>query len=458
MPDLLSAVADRKAAEAAGLIAELAAKAGGTAYLVGGCVRDYLSGIAPHDLDIEVHGLAADTLTKLLAAHFKLNLVGSSFGVIKLSGVEVDVSLPRRENKTGQGHRGFMVDFDPTLTVAEAAARRDFTVNAIMFNLAENRLVDPHGGMSDLEKKVIRPVSGHFSEDPLRVLRGMQFIARFGYAPAPELIGACREMTPEGLAVERLGEEWKKLLLKGVKPSAGLEFLRETGWLKYYPELDAMVGCPQYHLWHPEGDVWTHTLLCLDAAAGMRSGNDADDLVFMLAVLCHDFGKPEVTEHEPDGRITSRNHEVTGGPPTRAFIARLWRDTALTPAVLPLVENHLRPYTFFYEHASDRAMRRLAVKVKRLDLLAKVAYADSAGRAPTPPDKPPIDWFLERANALEVAAAAPKPLILGRHVLAMGVKPGPEVGKITSRCFEAQLDGEFDDLPSGLEYLEKLLG
>lgn len=458
MPDLLSAVADRKAAAAAGLICGLAAAAGGRAYLVGGCVRDFLSNLAPHDLDIEVHGIPAEKLTAILSEHFKLNLVGSSFGVIKLSGVEVDVSLPRRENKTGRGHRGFMVEFDTSLTVAEAAARRDFTVNAIMFDLASGELADPHHGIADLERKVLRPVSGHFSEDPLRVLRAMQFIARFGFSAAPELVAACRAMTPEGLAPERLGEEWKKLLLKGIIPSAGLNFLRETGWLRYYPELAALVDCPQYPLWHPEGDVWRHTLLCLDAAAQMRSGIDDDDLVFMLAVLCHDFGKPEVTVHEEDGRITSRNHEITGVPLTETFISRLWRHASLLPAVLPLVENHLRPYTFFYERASDRAMRRLAVKVGRLDLLAKVAYADSAGRPPTPPDRPPIDWFLERAAALKVAAAAPKPLILGRHVLGKGVKPGPEVGNITAKCFEAQLDGEFNDLPSGLEYLNKLLG
>ncbi|MDD4817471.1 MAG: hypothetical protein PHI85_05840 [Victivallaceae bacterium] len=458
MSDLLDNAADRAAAEAVRKVADLVKCAGGNAYLVGGAVRDALTGTPSHDLDVEVFGLSPDRLTAALETEFKLNLVGSSFGVVKLSGVDVDVAIPRRENKTGTGHRGFLMDFDPSLTLSEAAARRDFTVNAIMYDLSAGKIEDPHDGQRDLRAGVLRQVGGHFSEDPLRVLRAMQFLARFRFVPAPELVAECRKMTPENLPVERVGEEWKKLLLKGAEPSLGLNFLRVSGWVDFYPELKYLIGCEQYRKWHPEGDVWTHTLHCLDAAATMRcAAADRDNLIFMLSVLCHDFGKPSTTVFEPDGRITSKGHEESGSAPAGRFLTRLFRDASIARDVLPLVENHLKPYSYFYNHAGDRAFRHLAVRVARCDLLAKVALADSAGRPPLPPDREPIEWFNKKIRELEIAAGAPKPLIMGRHVLALGVPPGPEVGRLTAACYQAQLDGEFSTLPDALLRLETLV-
>jgi len=224
-------------AEAVREIATLVRAAGGRALLVGGCVRDGLLGRAVSDLDVEVFGIDGEKLRELLSSRFDLDLVGASFGIVKLRHLDVDVALPRRETKLGLGHKAFATDCDPSLSVREAAARRDFTVNAIYRDPLTDETIDPWNGRSDLEHGVLRHVSPHFAEDPLRVLRGMQFVARFSLEPAPETVAICRGMTPEGLPPERLFGEWEKLLVKGVAISRGLSFLRATGWTRYYPEL-----------------------------------------------------------------------------------------------------------------------------------------------------------------------------------------------------------------------------
>ena len=258
-------------------VADVVRRSGGRAYLVGGCVRDRLLGHSPADFDMECFGISPDGLLRILGERFELDLVGASFGVIKLHGLGIDVATPRRETKLGMGHRAFETECDPGLTVREASARRDFTVNAIYEDPLTGEVIDPWCGRRDLRLRVLRHVGGHFCEDPLRVLRGMQFAARFDLAPAPETVDVCSEMTPENLPPERLFGEWEKLLTKGARISRGLGFLRETGWLRYYPELQRLVGCPQDPEWHPEGDVWNHTLCCLDAFAAQRDGGSPFD-------------------------------------------------------------------------------------------------------------------------------------------------------------------------------------
>ena len=260
--------------EAVREVAQIVKAAGGRALLVGGCVRDSILGGDPKDFDVECFGIAPVDLKTALAKKFDLDLVGASFGVIKLAHLDVDVAIPRRETKLGLGHRAFEMEYDPTLTVRDASARRDFTVNAIYSDPLTGEIVDPWNGRADLERRTLRHVSDHFCEDPLRVLRGMQFVARFDLDPAPETIEVCRAMTPEGLASERLLGEWSKLILKGVKISKGLEFLRAVGWTKYYPELERLIGCKQDPQWHPEGDVWNHPL-----ARSRRTRRRADVVV-----------------------------------------------------------------------------------------------------------------------------------------------------------------------------------
>jgi tRNA nucleotidyltransferase (CCA-adding enzyme) len=363
----------------------------------------------------------------------------------------------RRERKSAAGHRGFEIAADPHLSIAEAARRRDFTINAMLADLETRRLEDPFGGREDHERRVLRHTSDRFSEDPLRVLRGMQLVARFCLEPAPETIELCRSIGLEDLPPERIFEEWRKLLLQGKEISRGLRFLNDTGWVKHFPELARLIGCLQEPQWHPEGDVWTHTLHVMDAFARERVGDPWEDLVVGFACLCHDFGKPATTTRE-GSRIRSLGHEAAGEPPTRDFLGRMTRQSALVEEVVPLVQHHLKPRQLYDAKASDSAVRRLANKVGRIDRLARVARADAGGRPPLPPDDDAAgSWLLARAQALELSNQRPTPLVLGRHLIERGFAPGPEFGPILDRCFEAQLDGAFATLEEGLVYLDRLL-
>ena len=439
-------------------VAELVKRAGGRALLVGGCVRDGLLGLSPKDFDIECFGISAADLQAALAERFELDLVGISFGVIKLKHLEIDVAMPRRETKLGLGHRAFEMEYDPTLTIEEASARRDFTVNAVYRDPLTDEVLDPWNGRADLEKRILRHVSSHFTEDPLRVLRGMQFVARFDLDPAPETIEICRGMTPEGLAPERLFGEWAKLLTEGVKISKGLNFLKDVGWVKYYPELERLIGCRQDPEWHPEGDVWNHTCCCLDAFAIERNRLAAganEDLVVGLAVLCHDFGKPKCTMYDPvKKRIRSLGHDEEGVEPTLSFLGRLTNEERLLKEVPPLVRLHMRPFAMWRDKSSDGAIRRLAAKVVRIDRLIRVAAADDAGRPPFPSEPEPLRWLAAEAERLRVADSAPKPIVQGRDLIALGMKPGVEFGRILKAAYEAQLDGKFNDLKGGIEYVQ----
>lgn len=439
-------------------VAGLCAQAGGRALMVGGAVRDALLGLPAKDLDVEVFGIGVDALETLLRRSYQLNAVGRSFGVFKLKGHDLDIALPRRESKQGSGHRGFAVSGDPAMTLCEAAARRDFTLNTLYWDPLRCELLDPCGGLADLRGGVLRHVSAAFSEDPLRVLRAMQFVARFRLSVAPETLGLCRSIEPEGLPVERLFEEWSKLILKGTKPSLGLAFLRDSGWVRYYPELEALIGCPQDPQWHPEGDVWTHTLHCMDAFATARTGDPWEDLVVGLAVLLHDVGKPLTTVTDAEGRIRSPRHDTEGLVPAEAFLRRISRHQALLEEVLPLVATHMHPAQFYESGAGAAAIRRLALRVKRIDRLVRVAQADMGGRPPLSADFPAGDWLLRQAHELAVADSAPKAILQGRDLIShFAMKPGLQMGELLKAAYEAQLEGEITDTASALAFAGRWL-
>lgn len=424
-------------------------RGGGRVWLVGGCVRDLVLGRQPRDLDIEVVGLPPGQVYALLAEHFSVQFVGKAFQVFKLQNLPVDLSIPSCN----------LADDPllPDLPIEEALARRDFTINAMAWEPDTMELRDPFNGRGDLDSRILRHTSPRFAEDPLRVLRGMQISARFELTVAPETVALCRTLSQEGLPSERLWEEWKKLLLQGRKPSLGLQFLRHCGWLRFYPELAALEGCPQDPIWHPEGDVWIHTLHCLDWFAAERTGDEPDDLAVGLGILCHDFGKPATTREEC-GRVTSRGHESEGEGPTRRFLERLTNQHHIIDEVVPLVCCHLRPRALHDAKASDSAVRRLAKQVHRIDRLVRVARADHAGRPPKQFDGFPAgEWLLSRAQQLAVDRRAPLPIIMGRHLLELGVRPGPDMGRLLDDCYEAQLDGDFGTLEDGLAYAKSRL-
>ncbi|MEM7496138.1 MAG: HD domain-containing protein, partial [Myxococcota bacterium] len=413
------------------------ATAGGHPIAVGGCVRDHLLGIAPKDVDIEVYGLPVPALKQALQPVATVNEVGKSFGILKVTtvGETFDVSLPRTESKTGAGHRGFAVTPDPALDFARACQRRDFTINAMGLDLATGRLLDPCGGREDLARGVLRHVSPAFAEDPLRVLRGAQFVARFDARMHEDTVALCRSLQGElaTLSAERIGGELNKLLA-APKPSKGLSALHDCGALVLFPELAALQNCPQDPKWHPEGDVWVHTLMVTDAAARLVRAHTLEpeeSRLVMLGALCHDLGKPATTAREGD-HIRSKGHDVAGAKPTRQFLKRLAITGRRADAVVALVREHLRPMQLYLEreHVSDGAIRRLARRVP-IQRLCYVAEADFLGRT-TPEAQngrdPSCAWLREQARRLDVDLRPPDPLLQGRHLLKLGHKPGPELG------------------------------
>jgi tRNA nucleotidyltransferase (CCA-adding enzyme) len=421
--------------------------AGGRAFLVGGAVRDGLLGKPVKDLDVEVFGIEIDRLEALLAEFGQVMTVGRSFGVLMLRGLEIDFSLPRRDSKIAPGHSGFEVVFDPGATFEEASRRRDLTINSMGVDLGTGELFDPHGGARDLEQKCLRATDvRHFSEDPLRGLRVAQFAARFRMTASSELLAQCAALDLSELPGERIWGEFQKMLCKGAEPSRGFNFMRDAKLLRFFPEIEALIDVPQDPEWHPEGDVWIHTLMTVDRAAEQRSGERCSDEVLMFSALCHDFGKPSTTE-EIDGRIRSRAHDEAGVEPTLVFLERMRARHSLKDQVVALVRHHLAPAQFAEQKAGPRAYRKLARKLGAVDLsmrdLERVARADHLGR--TTPEAlrrkfAAGDAFLARSEELAVEQVPPIDLVMGRHLIAKGIEPSPRFSEILRRCREIQDD------------------
>jgi tRNA nucleotidyltransferase (CCA-adding enzyme) len=436
----------------------------GRAWLVGGAVRDALLG-RPHgrDFDIEVFGVNYEQLARALSRWGRTDFVGRSFGVVKLNtggDCQYDFTVPRQDSKVAPGHKGFEVEFDPAITPEAAAARRDFTINSIMYDPRARQVLDFFGGAADLRNRVLRHTSAAFAEDPLRVLRGMQFAGRFNLTAASETIEISRQMKSaySELPVERVREEWFKWAQSSTVPSAGLRFLADTGWIDHFPEIKSMIGVPQEPEWHPEGDVFIHTCHCCAALARLEQWQVEDPqsrIAHMLAVLAHDFGKPATTHRaEKDGRmrIVSPGHEEAGADLAATFLERMRAPQAIQARVLPLVRNHL----FHFQSMTDRAVRRLARRLEPENIqgLCLVMTADSMGRPPLPAVEPEfVRQLLAKSHELQVRQKPPEPILRGRHLIELGLQPGEMFGKILHKAYEAQLEGAFFNLTQAWQWL-----
>lgn len=435
--------------------------AGGRALLVGGWVRDKLRAVASKDIDIEVYGVAANELRSVLERFGRVDAVGESFTVYKIG--PIDVALPRRESKTGRGHRGFTVVGDPHLTIEEAARRRDFTINAIAWDPLTDEYLDPYGGRRDLSRRLLRVVDRDtFADDSLRVLRALQLTARLELDVEADTKTVCQTIPLDDLPSERVWGELEKLLLLADRPSLGFHLAHELGVIdRLFPELAALVGCPQEPEWHPEGDVWTHNQLVVDQAR-LRVDDlpKAQQITLMLGAVCHDFGKPATTALL-DGRIRSHGHEEAGVAPTETFLDRINIHTIdgydVRRQVIGLVAHHLKPgmWRTARDGVGDGAFRRLARKVD-LELLARLAKSDCLGRTGSF-DCSAMDWFLARARQLGVEHEPPRPLLLGRHLLQLGLTPGPRIGQLLAQVYEQQLDGEVRTLEEAIAAARRLI-
>lgn len=432
----------------------------GQLVLVGGCVRDmYVRDREAEvkDIDVEIYGMPAEEVERLLVEHgIEFDVVGRSFAVFKLKDYPIDISLPRRERKVGAAHTDFVVESDPDMTVDEAASRRDFTINTVSYDPLTRKLIDPFHGAADLKAGVLRHTSDRFSEDPLRVLRAAQFIARFELEPTYKLVQECRKISDQfdTLSKERVYEEFNKLLLKGRKIGDGLRFLRDCGWLRHFPELACLQGIQQDPIHHPEGDVFVHTCHCLDAFAAARTGNNEEDLLVGYAVLGHDFGKATTTTRDDNGKIHAYGHEEASGPLLESFLSRLTNQREFIEQAVKLAQAHMRPVNLYNDRASLSAIRRLSQFVGRLDLLMRVVRADQEGRPPLKANYvDPVNWVMTAAANMRIVDSRPKPLVLGRHLIELGLTPGPMFKVLLDRCFEDQLDGVFVTEDEGKAHL-----
>ena len=410
---------------------------------------------------MEVFGIPNATLPGLLAPFGRVEAVGQSFPVYKVG--DIDVALPRRESKTGRGHKGFIIEGDPFMSIEEAARRRDFTINAIAWDPLTDEHLDPFGGRDDLKASILRAVDSRtFGDDSLRVLRALQFAARFELQIDEDTSAICKATPLDDLPPERVWGEFEKLLLQANRPSIGFDLGRHLAVIeRLFPEMQALVELPQEPEWHPEGDVWVHTLMVIDQARQRIDDLERPDrIIIMLGAVCHDFGKPATTAFV-DGRIRSLDHEEQGVAPAARFLDRLnirsigGRD--VRREVLGLVAHHLKPGMLYKrrDEVSDAAFRRLAVKVD-LELLARLAKADCLGRTGAF-DCSAMDWFVERARTLGVEHQPPPRLVLGRHLLALGLTPGPQMGEVLKEIYERQLDGVIATTEEGIELAKEVI-
>jgi tRNA nucleotidyltransferase (CCA-adding enzyme) len=465
------------------------------ALLVGGFVRDAILGLKPKDADMEVYGVNSKRLEETLTKLFPkcVNAVGRAFGVFKISvgeGLDFDIAIPRRESKTGKGHKGFAIEGDPSMSLKEAARRRDFTINALAADPLTGEVFDEFGGIKDLKDGVLRVTdTERFQDDPLRVYRGIQFAARLNLEVEPKTLKLMRDMVARGdmdeLASERVTEELKKLLLKAEKPSKGFELARELGLIKRdYPELDALIDLPQEAEWHPEGDAWTHTMMTVDAAAKIirekkRGFTEEEQLEVMLGALCHDLGKATTTEFI-EGRTRSRGHEEAGEAPARTLCGRLSFSNDVVEAAAVVAKDHLKPGAAFRAHAKVRAVatavpkgelnedqyanaiRKLLKRIAPVSwrILIAASEADFRGRKIPGVDKDVYDTgklFESVIKARGLDAEPAKPLVQGRDLLELGVKPGKQMGEIIKRIEEARDEGKIKTHEEAMKLVKRRL-
>ncbi len=465
-------------------ITEILLQAGATdVVMVGGCVRDFLLDVSSKDIDIEVYGLTYPQMAKALQGTFRVNQVGASFNVLKV-GADIDLAIPRRDSKIGAGHKSFDVQSDPNMNFTEAASRRDFTINAIGMR-ADGTLLDPWGGADDLKRKILRAPTEAFCEDPLRVLRGMQFAARFGFDMDEKTIDLCRRVLPEfgTLSEERVYMEWFKWASKGKYPEKGLKLLQQTGWLSCFPELAILEQTPQNPLKHPEGNVFIHTMDVCKAAAEIADQehlSQHDRVILLFAALCHDFGKAVTTIRDSQGQWICPDHASAGEPIARRFLEKMKPPLWLIDNVVPLVKLHMIHKTVNSSHSfnptaenqltgnlpsntsgtssvSDKFLRHLSVELKdsSIRMWNLLVSADYRALGKLKPGETKFPDWLKRAEQLGIVEKKPEPILLGRHLMEYGIAPGPAMGDLLAQAWNAQLDGIFTDLPCALEWLKK---
>ena len=454
------------------------------AFLVGGYIRDKFFGITSTDADMEVHGIEAKMLESELEKLFpgKVFLVGKSFGVFKIAITKeytLDISLPRREKKAGFGHTEFHIQTDPHLSHEEAARRRDFTINAIGMDPLTEKIIDPFNGVQDIQNKILRAVdAATFVEDPLRAFRAIQLAARFNLTIHEQTLDILQDMAARGetatLSHERIGQEFKKLLLKAEKPSIGLELAKKIGLIaRHFPTLQELEHTKQDPEWHPEGNVWIHTCMVVDEAARLsreQQLSDEDRFKVIFGCLAHDLGKPAKTQTSEDGHIHAHGHEEAGAPLAESLATLLRFPHAISEAAFIIASEHRKPDTLHkeltkgnitedqYANSLRRLLRRILPMDWKLFLLA--CEADWRGRAFNERAIAPYEIGIVFEMAMQkynVLAEAKTSLIQGRDLIELGLAPSARMGEIIDAIEAARDDGRIRTREDALVEATKLI-
>ena len=452
-------------------------KQNGTGYLVGGIVRDSLfnqihkTNFKPKDYDVEVFRLTYEKLIEILSKFGDVSEVGKSFGVIKLNadGEDYDFSLPRTESKSGQKHQDFAVTSNPNLSEKDAASRRDVTINSILYDPLTNNLIDNYNGVEDIKNKTLKHTSGAFSEDPLRVLRLLSLGSRFGLSLAPETAELAQSIRTEyqHLPKERVYEEFKKLVTKGIEPGKALDFLYTTGWSENFPEIHDLKDVPQDSEWHPEGNVDQHTAYVMNEAANIATRENLspeDREVLIYSALAHDFAKPETTaviNKKGVDRITSHGHEEKGGPKAKAFLQSIGAPKHIIDKVVPLVQFHLSHIHHSNTPKQEAFVKSLAEKIHpaNIRMLELLIEADHSGRPPLTKELPQEARMMsDLAKQHNVYEGKHPDLLQGRDIMPyLDNKGGPIVGEILKehRNLILRHDPDMQSRESALAWLDR---
>lgn len=425
-------------------IAEAVREAGGCVYYVGGFVRDAVMGRSGTDIDLEVHGIMPQQLERILDTLGKSLKIGKSFGIFGLRQYDLDIAIPQTE--TGESA--------PMIGTEQAARRRDLTMNALMQNVLTGEIIDYFGGVEDIKRGILRHVNGKtFVQDPLRVLRTARFAAQFGFSVADQTMALVKTLDLNGIASERIWGELEKALLSD-KPSIFFRMLRQMEQLSYwFPEVQALIGIEQEPKYHPEGDVWEHTMLVLDKAAELRS-RAKEPFWFMLSALCHDFGKP-LTTSVIDGRIRALGHEEAGIPLAKTFLRRISAEVKMARYVCNMVQLHMRPNMAWTQGSGDKAMCRLFDQSVCPEDLLLLSEADRLSRTEKLDYSDTRRFLKEKLAFYQTRMQAP--YVTGEDLLQAGLQPGPMFREALDYAHKLRLSGveKQNALKQTLSYLQQ---
>jgi len=432
------------AREAALELARRLKAAGHEALFAGGCVRDRLLNHQPEDYDIATSA----TPTQVMSFFPGSNEVGAHFGVViaKHGGHHIEIATFRTDGSYHDGRRPESVTFS---TPQEDAQRRDFTINGLFEIPETGEVIDYVGGLEDLKTGVIRAIgdpTARFTEDGLRLLRAVRFAARIGFTIEPITDAALRECAPllDKISPERIRDEFSKILTSP-RRREGIEQLVNSDLIRHFiPEVLPMIGCDQPPEWHPEGDVYIHTLIMLGMLAP-----DAP-LELCLAVLLHDIAKPPCRTIDPDGRIRFNGHDAMGATMAETILRRLRYPNHVIDAVVPMVARHMQFMNvqkmrvaklkrFMAEPTFDHEM-----ELHRVDCGSSNGFTDN------------YEFLQAKAEEFVAQPLIPPPLVTGRDLIQLGLQPGPRFKEILEAIQTEQLEGRIQEREPALEYLRTL--